>query len=410
MARDGSEARGPVPENVVPLPRRRSSSLGGRLASVPEPAATIWPGPAAGLIAGGWAAIMSLLIVAFVVLVAWIFAPLGSGQFGDAMRVAGAGWLIANGGSLTWDSAVLGLPPLLVTLLIVLLQRRAARWLVDAVAAPTPVGVLPGALFAMAAAMSVQVVVAVSIEADGITTPLWRDAVGALVVAAIGFGSGVIRELDPTWPPALVLAARALRSGLRSLLAVALVLVLGLGVTHHSAFAGVLSAVAGDGTSVLQVLALDLLYLPTAVLWALAVLLGPGIAVGAGTTVSLGAVVLGPLPPVPLLALLPATVPAVARWLLVLPAIIAFVMALRLRGDRSLAPRALTVLLATVAGGLLALAADGGVGPGRLVDTGPVWWRAALAFGGWVLGALLVEVLVHRARVWWAGRSGEPAA
>lgn len=409
----GDRRDGRAADNVVPLPTRRARrGLGARIAAVPEPGAPIWPGPAAGLIAGAWAGVMSLLLVAFIVIVAWIFAPLGSGAFSDALRVAGVVWLIGDGGAVTWTGAVLSLPPLLVTAGVVLFQRRAARWLVDAVAARTAAAVAPGIAFAIVAAASVQVLVSTSVETDGVVAPLWRNIVGALVVGTIGFGSGAISELRPAWPPLLARAGRSLIVTFAGLLGSAALVVAVVGVAQRSAFAGVLTAVAGDGTSVLQVLVVCLAYLPTMVLWAMATILGPGFIVGTGTSVSLGSTVVGALPPVPLFALLPLDMPPIARWLIAVPLLAGLAGALRLRSDRSLALRAVHVLGAVAVGGLLALASTGGIGPGRLTVTGPIWWHVALAIGGWTLAAVLADEVAHRAAGWWQGRgagTAEPA-
>lgn len=402
---NASTGDGAGADNVVALPSHRGRrGLGARIAAVPEPGATIWPGPAAGLIAGAWAGVMSLLLVAFLVVLAWIFAPLGSGAFSDALRVAGVLWLMGDGGAVTWTGALLSLPPLLITAGIILFQRRAARWLVDAVAARTVVAVAPAFAFAVIAAASVQVLVATSVETDGVTAPLWRNALGALVVGGIGFGTGIARELHPTWPAQLVLAARAARITFAVLLGAGLVVVIGLAIAQRAAFANVLSAVAGDGTSMLQVLVVCLAYLPTIVLWATAALLGPGFVVGAGTTVSLTGATVGALPPVPLLALLPLGITPAARWLIAVPILAAMAGALRLRDDRALSVRLLAVLIAVAGGALVAAASIGGIGPGRLTSTGPVWWHLPAATGGWLLAAVLVEEAAHRLERWRAER------
>ena len=76
---------------------------------------------------------MSLLLFVFVVTLAWVLAPLGTGQFGDVIRAAAAFWLLANGGSIEWQNAAISLPPLLLTLILILFMRRAGGWIADAV-------------------------------------------------------------------------------------------------------------------------------------------------------------------------------------------------------------------------------------------------------------------------------------
>ncbi len=393
---DAARAR----DNVVPLPHKRPGvreRLLGEVARVPEPGATIWPGPVAGLVAGVWAAAMSLLIVGGVVLGTWVFAPLGSGRFGDVMRASAASWLLANGGSLRWQGATLSLPPLLGTVVIVLFQRRAGRWLVSAVAGERISHLLQPLGFAVAAAISAQMLVIAAVS-DGASQALTHNLLGAALVALVGFGWGVDRELALPRPPHVVMIGRALRSFIAIVGAGSLLVLLVLGVAHHSAFGDVLSAVSADSTSSLQVLGLCLVFVPTALLWVAATLVGSGFAVGAGTHVSLSAVSMGALPPVPLLALIPAHLPRSAAALSAVAFLAAATAVWQMRGDRSLVHRGLVVVGGALAGALLGLAGAGGFGPGRLAQLGTVWWQTGVACGGWLLGAFALEACVHLIR------------
>ncbi len=388
---------------VVPLPQRPSSSRGlrGRLAAgfarVPEPGATIWPAPLAGLVAGIWSAAMSLLVVGAVVLLGWIFAPLGSGQFADVMRASGFAWVLANGGSLRWQGASLSLPPLLVSLVIMLFQRRAGRWLVGAVAAERVAHLVLPFIFALAAAASAQLLVLAAV-ADGSVFSVMRNMAGAGIVAAVGFAWGIDRELGSPRTASVSIVLQALRNFALVLGAGSVLMVALLSVLKHRGFTGLLSAVAGDSTSVLQVLVLCLVYLPTIVLWAATALLGGTVAVGVGTQVSLTTVALGALPPLPLLALLPDQAPAPGRSLMVVTALAACSMLWPLRGHRSALLRGALLLGSGVAGALLGGAATGAMGPGRLQLLGPTWWQPALAVMAWVGAVLLLDELVHQLR------------
>ena len=155
-------------------------------------------------------------------------------------------------------------------------------------------------------------------------------------------------------------------------------------------------------------------FVPNAVLCTGSFLLGPGFAVGGATLVSPGAVVLGPLPVVPLLAALPA-VGAPAGWvgaLMALPPLVAAVAAFR--GLRSRPLSWDQVALAGCGGGLvaglgfalLASLSGGAAGPGRMRFVGPftrdVLVHAMTACGiGALLGAAVVGLLAWRsARAW----------
>lgn len=144
---------------------------------------------------------------------------------------------------------------------------------------------------------------------------------------------------------------------------------------YESVQAGVLGGVA------LTVAQLALL--PTLVIWAASWLVGPGFAIGAGSTVSPIAVTLGPLPAVPVLGALPAEPSPLGFVTLLVPVLAAFAAALALRprlkarlGDVALWPWALATagIAAAVAGiamAFLAFVAAGSAGPGRLAVVGP---------------------------------------
>ncbi|WP_395245893.1 DUF6350 family protein [Agromyces sp. MMS24-K17] len=142
----------------------------------------------------------------------------------------------------------------------------------------------------------------------------------------------------------------------------------------------------------------ELALLPNVIVWTAAWLLGPGFALGAGTSVSPTATVLGPLPGVPILGIMPADgVPLGILWLLV-PMVAGFAgatlawprleAAASLRGpsrrevvDAWWMPIAIAAGSGVVAGvvlGTIAWWSAGAVGPGRLVEVGPPWVQVAL--------------------------------
>lgn len=127
----------------------------------------------------------------------------------------------------------------------------------------------------------------------------------------------------------------------------------------------------------------QLLYLPTLVIWGAAYAAGPGIALGAGTTVAPSGTTLGVLPGIPVFGMIPEDP---SSWLLLLSLLIVavgafagYVARARLRAfgarDDSIVIRAVTlvVLVALTAAGvaLLGWVSGGSLGPGRLADVGP---------------------------------------
>ena len=391
-----------VPAPVPHLPRRRFWDVRGRmaddLARVPTPNAAAWPRPLAGLIAGLWAALMSWLVFAGVLLIGWVFAPLGSGTFADVMRAAGGIWIVADGGVLHWQGATLSLAPLLASLVIIMMQRRAGTWLASAVDVSAPrTAVLP-LLYAVLAAASAQALAVATVMNRTLEVPLWRAIGGSACVACIGFGWGIARTVVITLPPAIAPAVLVVRRFLAAVLGCAVIVVAISAVVHRAAFAQVLHAVAGDSTSVLQVLLLCALYVPTLVLWLGALVVGPGFSLGAGTTVMVFGVHVGALPPIPLLALIPDGLPTSSRLGLVIPALLAVWTtrgALQRSGWRAIA---VAIPAASIAAAFFAATATGGMWPGRLGQVGPVWWHVGLATGSWLLFGFGIQAGWARAR------------
>ena len=395
-------------DNVVPLPSRGTSKRGLRgrfradFARVTTPAATLWPRSVAGLIAGVWACVMSLLLFIFVVTLAWVLAPLGTGQFGDVVRAAASFWLLANGGALEWQRASISLPPLLLTLVLLMFMRRAGGWVADAVDAEDASGAKQSFAFAIAAVVSIQLLVAVSIANATLQVSIGRSLFGAALVSAVGFGWGLGRVLDIELPEAWHIHRLSVQRYVVALLASASLLVIASGIWHWRAFIDVLRAVAGDITSITQFVAACVVFLPTFAMWAVAVVLGPGFAFGTNTHVTLGAVEIGALPPIPLLALIPNNPPTWAFVLLALP-LGAAVWATRLlpreeNGRLHLQSVGELLLLGVVAGLVLGILSGGGLGPGRLAQIGPVLWQVMLASAGWLLVACIGDELVRQVR------------
>jgi hypothetical protein len=163
------------------------------------------------------------------------------------------------------------------------------------------------------------------------------------------------------------------------------------------------------------VTAVCLAYSPNLALWGASYLLGPGFAVGVGTSVTPWGVILGPLPAVPALAGLPSTpLSGPAAVLLIAPlgaslAAGALLTRRRIRLGDGRAPDwwpllGAAALAAPVAGvllGLAALASAGGIGGGHLADLGPIpllvaACAVAIVGVGTVIGAASARALADR--------------
>ncbi len=154
--------------------------------------------------------------------------------------------------------------------------------------------------------------------------------------------------------------------------------------------------------------------LPNAIVWVASWLLGPGFAVGVGSSVTMLATEVGPLPALPLLAAIPEGTHQYALLGLLLPVLVGVLFGARgvaaLRAVWGGSPSAWVLLLPPVAASLTAaamlaaLAADsaGAAGPARFAVVGPdvvavARWGVLLVFASTLLGGALGWL---RARTW----------
>ena len=148
-------------------------------------------------------------------------------------------------------------------------------------------------------------------------------------------------------------------------------------------------------------------FLPNLVLWGVSWLIGPGFAIGTGSSVSPLATSLGPIPAIPVFGALPTGDSAFGFVGVLIPVIAGFLAGALLRsraasvaanaagtgatstyGSPTARPR-FSALVTVITGlgmgvvgglvlGLLAAAASGSVGPGRLATVGPDPWQVGL--------------------------------
>jgi hypothetical protein len=129
----------------------------------------------------------------------------------------------------------------------------------------------------------------------------------------------------------------------------------------------------------------QLAFLPNLVIWLAAWMIGPGFAIGTGSSVSPLGTQLGPIPGVPLFGVIPAGGFSAGLIAIVVPLVCGFVATTLIRsratvvrersGAAALALTAVAIgLVAGIELGLLAWWSSGALGPGRLHDVGPNPW------------------------------------
>ena len=400
-----------TPSRDLPSPAPRDAGPGGSARWSP------WRSAPARAAAAALAAAGSALATLWVVALAGWYSSDGGGHGTTtaALRIGTDAWLLAHGSGLSTRGATVTALPLGVTLLCAVICYRSARW-----AGSAEVDDLRGAGHAAVVFSGVYAVVAMGAAlvaaVPGATPGALRAFGGAVLLAGVAGGVGLLAGADlrhrvRSWLP--VTLRSAAYGGLSTVLATcaaAAAVVLASLAWHGAAAARVAERLDGGLSGALFTVLVSVLLLPNAVALTCSWLLGPGFAVGAGTVVSPSAVVLGPVPAVPLLAALPSsgTQPPWLGAVLVLPLLAGGWGAWRagrrlptrswvqgvVRGLAAGAAAALVLTVLTALGG-------GAVGPGRMAQVGaPLGEVFLLALAAFTAGG----AVGGPAATWWARR------
>jgi len=353
----------------------------------------------AGAVAGAAAAGLSLLVLVVISLAAWMLDPSGTQEWTQMLEVASGAWLAGLGVPPTIGGVTISLLPLGFALLPIIGLVGAARWATDASAVARGTEATVVALAAAAGFAVVAAVVAALARSLDVAVPR-----AALTGAALAFTVTAVVSLRR----AGVITFSRLPDQVRAVMAAAAIAVLALVVAAGGVLAVAVVARVDDitglmvgldaGASGLLLLAvLTLAYVPVAIVWAIAYLLGPGVAVSAGSVVSPYAELSdAALPGFPLLAALPGQVPTGAA-LLPLAGVAAGLLAgwfLRRSGCVAIRGAACALGAAAVAGSILWMAswlATGAAGTSALSSVGPSpAWVGLAGLGAVGLGALAV--------------------
>ena len=305
-------------------------------------------------------------------------------------------WLIGHGvdvrfalqGSpFTVTVAALG-PALITALCAVRAGRRAA-----ATEAPTVAWV------AQLVATLVASVVLLRVGTSAIAAPVaWQAVLLPLVVVALASLAG-LRAGRP--------GTRPLPAGVRAGLIAALLILAAAGVLLTvlllARFADVVAldeSLDAGPIGGLVLTCLQILAMPTFVVWAASWLLGAGVGLGTGSVTGPFVGEVGPLPALPVLGAVPVDPPAFAAVVLLVPVLAGFFAAVLVRrGGAKTGALPIGIgagLVAAVVMGVLAAAASGAAGPGRFVAVGPDALLVAGLTAALVgLPALLGAAVVH---------------
>jgi hypothetical protein len=371
-----------------------------RPARPPQPRPVVIVGIAVAL----WTTVLGLACLVSLTLAAWVTATRHGNAVRPAISTALQAWLLANHASLAISGGSIGIVPLGLTVglgaLLVRGGRQAARLaggkdlfdcLATAFAVALPYGVIAALLTKPAQSAQVE------------PQPL-QALVGGFALAVVCAFVGALRESGQR-SVALARVPDGFGSVMRAALAATAVIIgvgaaiVGAGLAMHAGRAATLMGSLDAGVSgSLLMAAVSMAYLPNLAIWGSAYCVGPGFAVGAKTSVTLGGVHLGALPAVPLLAALPANgmPPTLARLAVIAPIGAGLLAGWLLARPRTQLPngegawwerrRVMDAVWGLAAGavagvlmGVLAWLSGGPLGPGRMADLGPSAARVGIA-------------------------------
>lgn len=370
----------------------------------------------AGVLAALQAAGLGVLAVMVLVLVGWATTADTGASATTAVTAALQVWLVGHHAQVTVPGGDFTLVPLGLTALLVLLVYTATLRAGRAAEVTGKRGVVALASAVTATYAVVVTVVAVLARTQEVRPLPLSAFVGAAGLAGAAAAAGSVRATGRwlvLWfrlPPMVRLALPAALGALGVLVACGALLVGTSLAVHQGRTVGLLDALdAGVGGGVLLLLG-SLLYVPTAVVWGVSYAVGPGFAVGAGTSVTPFGAGLGDVPAFPLLGALPqGTSPGAGLVAVLAPVAAGVLAALLLRrglarpGAPVLAGWRRVVEAAAVTGAvlgaamaLLVLAAAGSAGPGRMAEVGPDWWAVGPLAGLEIAAVVAATLLLLR--------------
>lgn len=378
---------------------------------------------------GGVAAAGATLMVCLGVgVLGWFVTDAGShGAPRDALRAGAVAWLTGHGSGVSVQGVPVTIVPWGITLICLWTAARFGLRVGESVSGLGPDSdaiedgerdwTVPSAAGLFTVGYVVALVAAHTLATTPATVPdLSRAVVGAALISLLAGGCGIAAGSGraAVWidllPDTVVVAVSCARRILTTFLLAGLTALVASLIIDWSTAANVLSQLGATPASAGLFVALSLLLVPNAAVFAGSYLLGPGFTVGAGTLVTPMATAIGPLPLLPLLAALPdaGATPAWAPWLMLVGPVLAAAAAARavlghpcLRWEEGGIRGLLGGIGAGTAFGLLAGLVGGAAGPGRMADVAPialpVLLHAVTVMGvGGALGGLIAT--------WWHRR------
>jgi len=283
------------------------------------------PAPVAALFGAGAAVAFGLIATFAVVIAAWLIAAHGNESVNQVASASGIAWLGLQLVPINIGTQVIGLLPWGFIVLPIYLVWRSTEWALKSADPQTAkeywsvAGILAGAYGLINAALSI-LVSSNGLSANLFITALRTSGLGAIVAVAC------VLTYAPSRTVLLDQLPEPIRDGVKPGFATFMVLVLaGAGlstvslIVHFKEVSAVAQVMAPQAYDGFFLLLLGIGYLPTAAIWSMSYLVGPGVVVGGSGVVSMYHANPGALPAFPLLSLLPTSAPVWGKFLILVP-------------------------------------------------------------------------------------------
>jgi hypothetical protein len=400
---------------------------------IPEEHIKHYPLPIAAAIAASAAALLGFVISFSIVMGIWLFAAHGNESTLQVMRAAGIAWLGMHLVPVSIAGTTIGLLPWGFMAIPITLLWRSTQWAFKSAQPESGKQFWRIAIFISLLYSALSVLINLVTSTRDLNTSLISSAIHTLILSVLVTVSCLVsyapsRTILIDGMPDVVV--HGLRPGL-----ITFGVLLGLGslattvsmIIHWNEIKAVTTLMAPGIFDGLFLTLLCIGYLPTATVWSMSYLLGPGILIGGNGQVSTSVSQPGALPAFPLLSILPSSVSSASTLLIVIPVMVGVMMFFLIPRERWHATgETLTEVLSNIVRGrefltllvgtgilaslcwIAAAAASGSLGIGYLKFIGPapnaVAWAIVSVCGTSALLALILPRLILSLMHLWSHR------
>ena len=289
-----------------------------------------------------WTFLITFGLSVTLIFTTWILAGDRTTTISEAFKVVIWGYLAMQGVPLVINSTVLSLPFLGFLLLTLLSLYRSSRWairsaLYENVKRPTLISLLVVSV-ASISYCGVIAILRLFVEPQNIN---WVEVMIRPSIMVISMSIFAVGTVGGTWSLIFddldFIIQRILklifRYTLLTLLIGIVVILIAIGLNYENMLL-VQSSLLGGVVAVIAVVVSGIGWLPNFVLWAWAWLTSSTVALGTGSSISLNSVTISQLPAWPWFALIPTSLPSWTRYLLAIPLLVGFAIALSTRNKK----------------------------------------------------------------------------